>query len=87
MHKKQVHGMSTKYLQSKGLKLPDWLNKVKDGKQADILAIFILCKATQMHFFVHINSSIWSSLQNDPNTHQEYVQRCNLHLSRIWCLC
>ena len=31
-HKKQVHGTSTKYLQSRGLKLPDWLNEVKDGK-------------------------------------------------------
>ena len=26
MHKKQVHGISTKYLQSRGLKLPDWLS-------------------------------------------------------------
>ena len=80
MHKKQVHGISTKYLQSRGLKLPDWLNEVKDGKPADILAIYILCKAMQMHCFVHINGGIWSLLQEDPINHQEYVQRCNLQL-------
>ena len=33
-----------------------------------------------MHCFVHINSGIWSSLQEDPISHQEYVQRCKLHL-------
>ena len=80
MHKKQVHGTSTKYIQSRGLKLPDWLNEVKDGKPANILAIYILCKATQMHCFVHINGGISSSLHEDPISHQEYVQRCNLHL-------
>ena len=34
----------------------------------------------QTHCFVHINSGIWSLLQEDPISHQEYVQRCNLHL-------
>ena len=33
-----------------------------------------------MHCFVHINGGIWSSLQEDPIRHQEYVHRCNLHL-------
>ena len=79
-HKKQVHGISTKYLQSRGLKLPDWLYEVKDGKPANILTIYILCKAMQMHCFVHINGGIWSLLQEDPISHQEYVQRCNLQL-------
>ena len=78
-HKKQVHGTSTKYLQSRRLKLPDWLNEVKDGKPADILTIYILCKAMQTHCFVHFNGGVWSSLQ-DSISHQEYVQRCNLHL-------
>ena len=33
-----------------------------------------------MHCFVHINGGIWSLLQEYPISHQEYVQRCNLHL-------
>ena len=39
-----------------------------------------MCKTTQMHCFVHINGGIWNLLQEDPISHQEYVQRCNLHL-------
>ena len=39
MHEKQVHGISTKYLQSRGIKLPEWLSEVKDGKLADIFSI------------------------------------------------
>ena len=82
-HKKQVYGISTKYLQSRGIKLPEWLSEVKDGKLVDILSIYILCKATQTHCFIHYNGGIWSTLQEDPKCHQEYVQRCNLHLVYI----
>ena len=82
-HKKQVHGISTKYLQSRGIKLLEWLSEVKNGKLADILSIYILCKATQTHCFVHHNGGIWRTLQEDLKSHQEYVQRCNLHLVYI----
>ena len=61
----------------------DWLSEVKDGKQVDILSVYILCKATQTHCFIHHYGGIWSTLQEDLKSHQEYVQRCNLHLVYI----
>ena len=79
-HKKVVHCAAVKYLHSKGLKLPVWLNGVKEGNRANILSIFIMCKVTQTHCFIHTKNGIWSSLYEDPQTHQEYIQRCNLHL-------
>ena len=34
----------------------------------------------QTHCFIQVESGFWSSLQEDPLTHQEYVQRHYLHL-------
>ena len=79
-HKKVVHCAAVKYLHSKGLKLLVWLNGVKEGSRADILSIFVMCKVTQTHCFIHTKNGIWSSLYEDPQTHQEYIQRCNLYL-------
>ena len=42
-----------------------------------------MCKATQTHCFIRHNGGIWSTLQENPKSHQEYVQRCNLHLVYI----
>ena len=79
-HKKLVHCTAGKYLQSEGLKLPNWLNGLKEGRRADTLAIFLLYKVMQTHCFIHVKSGFWSSLQEDPLTHQEYIQRYYLHL-------
>ena len=79
-HKKVVHCAAVKYLHSKGLKLPVWLNGVIEGNRADILSIFLMCKVSQTHCFIHTKNGMWSSLYEDPQTHQEYIERCNLHL-------
>ena len=79
-HKKLVHCAAVKYLHSKGLKLLLWLNSVIEGNRADILSIFLMCKVTQIHCFIHTKNGIWSSLYEEPQTHQEYIQKCNLHL-------
>ena len=52
----------------------------KNGKWPDVLALFILCVATQTHCFVHLCNGIWSTLQKD---HLEYFQHCNVHLVYI----
>ena len=79
-HKKLVHCTVVCYLQSKGYKLPTWLGGVKEGRWANILAIFLLCKVTQTHCFIHVKNGYWSTLQEDPQSHLEYIKQCNLHL-------
>ena len=41
----------------------------------------MLCIATDTHCFVHIRSGYWTTLADNPQSHTEYSQRCNLHLN------
>ena len=75
--------MARDYLKSKGLKLNTWLSAIKNGKWPDVLALFILCIATETHCFVHLCNGIWSTLQEDPQSHLEYFQCFNVHLAYI----
>ena len=75
--------MAKEYLEGKGLPLQTWLSGLKEGRQADVLGLFLLCLATQMHCFVHLNNGYWSTLQDSPNNHLELIQRCNVHLSYL----
>ena len=36
-----------------------------------------------MHCFVHLKTGYWTTLLDDPQNHDEYSQRCNLHLSYL----
>ena len=83
MHKSFIADLAKDYLKSKGLILNTWLSAIKNGKQPDVLALFILCVATETHCFVHLHSGIWSTLQEDPQSHLEYFQCCNVHLAYI----
>ena len=75
--------MAKEYLYRKGLTLQTWLSGLKEGRQADVLGLFLLCLATQTHCFVHLNSGYWSTLRDAPNNHLELIQRCNVHLSYL----
>ena len=58
----------------KGLKLSTWLNGVRMGKQADILALFLLSKITRTQCFMYLsNNTYWSTLKEEPDYHEEYI--------------
>ena len=82
-HGKFVNKTASKYLSDHSLKLQEWAKYVNKGCKADILALFLLCIATNTHCFVHTRSGYWSTLADNPQSHTEYSQRCNLHLSYV----
>ena len=83
-HKQRIATFARDYLNSKGLDIMNWLNRPKTGKRADILALFLLCKITNSHCFVHTKEQgYWSSLDMTPCDHDELLQKCNLHLAYL----
>ena len=56
------------------------MKEVNKGCKADILELFILCIAKDVHCYVHLKTGYWTTL---PQNHDEYSQRCNLHLSYL----
>ena len=78
--KKYVTNLARGYLKEKNIKLNEWIVGVKNGDRADLLALFLLNVVTGVHSFVHTKNRIWTTLHDNINTHQEYIQRCNLHL-------
>ena len=68
-----VSVMAKEYLDGKGLTLHTWLNGLKEGRRADVLGLFLLCLATQMHCFVHLNNGYWTTLRDSPNNHLELI--------------
>ena len=45
-HRKMVNAMARDYLDGKGLTLQTWLSRLKEGRRADVLGLFLLCSAT-----------------------------------------
>ena len=82
-HRKFVNKAASKYLSEHSLKLQEWAKDVNKGCTADILALVLLCTATDTHCFVHTRSGYGTTLANNPQSHTEYSQRCNLHLSYV----
>ena len=82
-HRKFISKVACKYLSVHSLKLPQWVKELNCGCKADILALFLLCIATDTHCFVHTESGYWTTLAETPQSHIEYSQRCNLHLSYL----
>ena len=69
------------YLKSKGLKLDEWMESIKDGRQGDILVLYGLCLLTDSYCVVHLNRNcIWSSLEYVPEDHTTLMERCEIHL-------
>ena len=64
-------GRACMYLKSKGLKLDEWIESIKQGHCADILALYGLCLLTDSHCVVHLSHNrLWSSLNEPPEDHK-----------------
>ena len=80
-NKHYVSSIAPTYFKLKRLKLSIWLDGVKTRKRADILAVFLLCKAMDMHCFIYLkDNKFWTTLCDDTNDHKDYMEKCNLHL-------
>ena len=82
-HRKFVYKVACKDLSEHSLKLQEWAKDLNKGCKVDTLALFLLCIATDAHCFVHTRSGYWTTLADTPQSHTEYIQRCNLHLSYV----
>ena len=70
MRRYQIAKFAKDYLDSKGLDISTWLTRPKTGKRADVLALFLLCRITKSHCFVHLEGShYWTSLEENPVNH------------------
>ena len=79
-----IKTVAAEYLETKWLDITTWTKEVKEGWKGDVLALFVLCVITRVHCFIHLKGhNYWTSLKEVPNTHLEYVQRCNIHLSNL----
>ena len=61
-HKKYVGKLAGDYLKDKNLWITQWLKDVKASSRADILTLFILCIATDTHWFMHTKVGYWTTL-------------------------
>ena len=84
-HKGFITNLAKTYLKSKGLKLDTWFKGIKDGSRLDILGLFLSCVIMGTRCCVHTRAGIWTTLFEEPSTHQELIQRCNLHLGYLGC--
>ena len=73
-HHKFISKVACKYLTVHSLKLPEWVKELNHGHKADILALFLLCIATDTHCFVHTKSGYWTTLAETPQSNIEYSQ-------------
>ena len=82
-HRGYMTTLARNYLANSGLSLPEWCKGVKSGDKADVLVLFVLCVLTGTHCLVHLKQGYWTSLKDEPATHLEFIQHCNVHLSYL----
>ena len=83
-NKDHIKNVAAEYLETKGLDISTWIKGVKEGHKGDVLALFVLSVITGVHCFVHLKwHNYWTSVKEIPNTHLEYIQRCNIYLSYL----
>ena len=83
-NKKQLDRLSKNYLDSTNLKLSSWLKGIKEGRKGNLLTLFILSIVTGAHCCIHLKQQkYWTTLKEKPNTHIEFMQRCNIHLAYL----
>ena len=67
--------IAKEYLDSKGLTLKVWRQGIESGARADCLALYGLCLVCDVHCFIHLkNDEYWSSLQDDIQNHDVYLE-------------
>ena len=70
-----IKTVAAEYLEIKGPDITTWTKGVKEGQKGDVLALFVLCVTTGVHYFVHLKShNYWTSLKEIPSTHLEYYK-------------
>ena len=80
----QLESISKEYLDSTGSKVTTWLQGVKEGRNGDLLTLFMLSLITRVHCCVHLKeNNYWTTLKEVPTTHAEFMQRCNVHLAYL----
>ena len=82
-HKGFIINLARTYLKSKSLKIGTWVTGIKNGCRPDTLAFFLLCVITGTHCFIHTKVGIWTTLFEEPDSHQALIQSCNLHLGYL----
>ena len=79
-----IEQLSTVYLKSIGKTTKNWIHGIKKGDAGNILDLYMLSKVTGVHCYVHLKEkNYWSTLKDTPITHDEFMQRCNLHLAYL----
>ena len=83
-NKKYVMELAKPYFKSIKIKYAKWVSDVRSNGRADVPALFLLSKITKVHSVVHINKNCyWSTLQEEPERHDNFMQRCNVHLAYL----
>ena len=81
-NKNHIQKMASTYFQSINSNLTTWMKELKNGNKGDVLALYVLSVITGVHCFIHLSQNkYWTSLKEVPNTHLEFMQRCNIHLA------
>ena len=76
-----VEKLSKAYLDSIGITTKNWIQGIKNGVIGNILDLYMLSKITGVHCYVHLKEkNYWSTLKDPPTMHDEFMQRCNVHL-------
>ena len=83
MHRVYIEKLAKDYLTNSNLTLVELCKCVKSGDKVDVLVIFVLCILTGTHCLVHLNQGHWTLLKDEPNSHLEFIQCCNVHLSYL----
>ena len=72
------------YFKSKGLAIDKWMDGIIKGRKGDVLVLMGLCLLIEKHAHVHLkDGNFWTSLKTVPNTHDESMDHCNLHLAYL----
>ena len=66
-HRKFVNKVASKYISERSLKLQEWAKDLNKGCKVDILALFLLCIATDTHCFVILEVDTGPLLQTTHN--------------------
>ena len=76
-----VEKLSKVYLDSIDTNTKNWIQGIKKGATGNILDLYMLSKITGVHCYIHLKEqNYWSTLKDPPTTHDEFMQRCNVHL-------
>ena len=79
-----IEQLSKAYLKSIGKTTKNWIHGIKKGDAGNILDLYMLSKVTGVHCYVHLKEkNYWSTLKDTPTTHDEFMQRCNMHLAYL----